>query len=1045
MSRCMAERGILLVQPEHVVSLKLKSVEEQIHKGKLATELFPKLHQTLYKQVTTALLLRSIPDAGLVGSMFRWLGQSPNHPRTKDTALAEYNAKHTEDDDEHSKDPGVALDSASKLASLQKWIHSHVRDLVDESDEIFHPRFQLMYTIGLEQHLDGYPDRWTIIQQVLGLAKNHAHTISRNHPDSVEYECDPPGSFPRVHIVQASNVGRRLISLIIEDVMAGRLPNFNFQHVSSALHDAIRSFMSDPVPDAARDVEEYAKSSGQNHLWTGLLLLRGLLASNMLLFALTTRRWRVDYGLASKLQVAVPYRAKDVPAPNTQFGHPDLTIILTCLSYYYTGLNKEQLRAAFKILLDHDDPSTEYALWVKEYDFETLPDFLRKLSEINLKSSEKWDNAIYPLFYRNKAAVDLYLSQVVFPKKAKEFPWKLSGSSWDLAERREKLITGFSGTNDIRWLLPMSITQHDLDHQRGTNARVLAYLLQPENDFYVVTRQNGKRQTTLEFLRLVTTQRPEIRVLLDVGAQILDLSNHEVAEVWLDIARAADGAIYFGWDGELVILTRNGIVQPMSSSPLSRQLDRCIVYLDHEHTRSTDFKFPIGSRAAVTLGPKVTKDTLVQGCMRMRKLGCGHSVMFFAPPEVDQSIRAVAAKKDLNAPVTAVDILCWAINETWTDIQQRAPYWAQQGMSHKSRYNAWSRFCNDELTPEQLSDACLQPELKSLAALYAPGSKNTQCDFSALDPEIRQRCKNLGVLSLPVAQMDEEQEREVHREREREREVELPPVAKPAEHFIHPDVVSFVKTGVIPKLHSGSAFVPVFASLEGSSAVTRDSDVWSPFILATADFCKTIEPESTLGTMDQYLRPVQWILSRNKDHDQLLVVLSPFEADRLIPDIRASEYVHLHVYAPRTSQRMKPSDDLTLYSIPSLPSDWTPPWDLIDQLNVFAGQSYLRDHTSYLRLCRFLGVPTSRTYTPNATAIRRNLFNIPGSFEEMEITFSGSPLPAVMALLAIRNRGRPFAHTHMGRILQGQPLKKEDFEPGPTSVGPAIKRPWADG
>ncbi|KAF8414570.1 hypothetical protein L210DRAFT_3658896 [Boletus edulis BED1] len=46
----------------------------------------------------------------------------------------------------------------------------------------------------------------------------------------------------------------------------------------------------------------------------------------------------------------------------------------------------------------------------------------------------------------------------------------------------------------------------------------------------------------------------------------------------------------------------------------------------------------------------------------------------------------------------------------------------------------------------------------------------------------------------------------------------------------------------------------------------------------------------------------------------------------------------------------------------------------------------------------------------------------------MAITFSGSPLPSVMALLAIRSRGRPFAHTHMGKILQGQSLSREDFE-----------------
>ena len=207
----------------------------------------------------------------------------------------------------------------------------------------------------------------------------------------------------------------------------------------------------------------------------------------------------------------------------------------------------------------------------------------------------------------------------------------------------------------------------------------------------------------------------------------------------------------------------------------------------------------------------------------MRKLGHGHSVMFFALPKVDRNIRAVAAKTDPNTQITAADILCWAIHETWTDIQQRAPYWAQQGMSHKSRYDSWSRFCSNDLTPEQLSDAWLQPDLKSLANLYAPcESKVTSSTLTVLDPVIQQHCKDLGVLSLPSAQMEEEQEREVNREWEREREVELPPWAQPAKHHLHEDVVAFVKTGIIPPSHPGSAFVPVFTTLEKSSAPVGD-------------------------------------------------------------------------------------------------------------------------------------------------------------------------------------------------------------------------------
>ena len=159
----------------------------------------------------------------------------------------------------------------------------------------------------------------------------------------------------------------------------------------------------------------------------------------------------------------------------------------------------------------------------------------------------------------------------------------------------------------------MSIAQRDLDHQKGTNAKVLAYLLRPENNSYIVTHESNELWTTPTFLRLLATQEPEIRVLLDVGSQILDLSNHEVAAAWLEIYHDTAGAIYFNEDDELMVLTRKGKTLPMLSSPLSERLDRCVVYLDHAHTRGTDIKFPTGSRAAVTLGPKVTKDALVQG------------------------------------------------------------------------------------------------------------------------------------------------------------------------------------------------------------------------------------------------------------------------------------------------------------------------------------------------------------------------------------------------------------------------------------------------
>ena len=96
----------------------------------------------------------------------------------------------------------------------------------------------------------------------------------------------------------------------------------------------------------------------------------------------------------------------------------------------------------FETLLNQDDPAAEYAVWVQDCGPRSLPSSLQNLREFNLGSSEQWDNHLFPIFAYNQAAINFYLSHFVFPKEAKEYPQKLVASSWDLAEKRELLITG---------------------------------------------------------------------------------------------------------------------------------------------------------------------------------------------------------------------------------------------------------------------------------------------------------------------------------------------------------------------------------------------------------------------------------------------------------------------------------------------------------------------------------------------------------------------------------------------------------------------------
>jgi hypothetical protein len=91
------------------------------------------------------------------------------------------------------------------------------------------------------------------------------------------------------------------------------------------------------------------------------------------------------------------------------------------------------------------------------------------------------------------------------------------------------------------------------------------------------------------------------------------LRNQEVAEKLLRFMGPDEAVIYFDDQDELIVQRHGGATELLLFSPFAKQMDKTFVYLDEVHTRGTDLKLPITSRAAVTLGPKLTKDKLVQG------------------------------------------------------------------------------------------------------------------------------------------------------------------------------------------------------------------------------------------------------------------------------------------------------------------------------------------------------------------------------------------------------------------------------------------------
>lgn len=505
-----------------------------------------------------------------------------------------------------------------ELTVLQSWLNDHTRNILDECDEVLHPRQQVIYTVGHQQDLDSGKHRWQVVQKLLSLLSNYISSSKARGTNLSGFLVEDPqnaAALPQIRI-QSDDCRQDLQRMIKKSFeenewsLPRTLGSFPIEFITSP----------NPSDQVMQDVEIYR--TGDAVIWQKMLILRGFIAFDILLHGLKEKRWRVQYGLDLKRsRLAIPYRARDVPSARSEFGHPDVTILLTCLSYYYGGLNDEMLQQSIKLLLKSPTPDLTYNEWLQPC-WNQVPEELRTIKGIDADDKHLVQHRLGPFLKYNKVVIDFYLDQSVFPAEAKEFRHKLCSSGWDTAAKKRHITTGFSGTTDGKFLFPTSINQVDRVSQLHTNARVLSHLLLKENK-KVVQYSNGAGSSGI--LDVVCSLPSSPTVILDVGAQILDCSNLDFAKSWLSRYEEdsfACAVVYFDEEDNLTVLSRDGSTLPLLGSPYADNLERCLVYLDDAHTRGTDLRLP-KSQAAVTLGPKVTKDKLVQGMGYISRISNG--------------------------------------------------------------------------------------------------------------------------------------------------------------------------------------------------------------------------------------------------------------------------------------------------------------------------------------------------------------------------------------------------------------------------------------
>ena len=399
--------------------------------------------------------------------------------------------------------------------------------------------------------------------------------------------------------------------------------------------------------------------------------------------------------------------------------------------------------------------------------------------------------------------------------------------------------------------------------------------------------------------------------------------------------------------------------------------------------------------------------------MRLRELAHGQSLVFFAPPEVHQSIIDVTGRPAKK--LTGYDVVAWSLEQSCLNIERSQPLRVIQGISHQRRQHMLDTFFgefpgHDDLARDvnwskEFIKEFREKEEHPLQNLYGPISVANDVFAGAPDNaivrELREMWRSVDSNFSAITSMHEEHEREVAPEIEKEVAVQRPQHVTPLDPIVDAHLRTFMFNRQ-PKetQHFENAFDSAFIH---SSAKERGAEpVWA-HIKVTNDFANTIE-HTISGVYNDYFRPVNWVLtSKFEAKPTFFLLISQHEVNKLLSAIRSpNSAVRLHQYEPRVTKSMRSVDGS---AVPMLDSNVQ--WrslnaNLRQELHLFAGQLYFNSYADYRAL--FEKLNTASYIAP-----------------EKLLSF-------IKAWLAIRQKGHNFLQSHMGQMVSGRVLQAEAFE-----------------
>lgn len=924
---------------------------------------------------------------------------------------------------------------AQKMMDIQAWLESSSRDVLDESDLTLSPKTHLIYPSGIPTMIDGHPQRWHVIEDMLYLVESNVPQLQAKFKDGVQVWRRHRG-FPVIHLLR-SEVEDHLNALLVDDVCHGRLSHVQFkaEHSLDAT-SPVKLLLSTTQPSASIWGDAIGSLNDETSGRKTLYLLHGLIPQRLLILCLK-KSWNVQYGLhPDRAPIAVPFEAKGIPSQTAEYGHPDTALVLTCLSFYHAGLNKSQLLQSLQLISNSEDPSSHYQRFASS---RHLPEHLEHWHQLEMED-EAQVTLLWQYLRFQKHVVNHFLNNFAFPQHAKQFGVKFQASAWDIPLLSESMIrqgmtTGFSGTNDNKNILPRTIRQDDLSTLIQTNAEVLVHLLEPRNQrCYQAIDPHGRHLNEIGILGLL--QNNGINILIDAGAQILEMENDQLAAAWLDVHHKAQGAVYFDKDSRIIVRARfQKSPVPLLASSFVDNLNECVVYIDEAHTRGTDLKLPIYAQGAVTLGIGSTKDQVTQAAMRLRQLATTQSIAFIAPPEVYTSalsLRSVHRPKiAASQPLKSTDIVHWLLEQSCEASDNMMSLHIAQGFDFCRRTDALLDFrksSQKKTKRDKLLQETQQPEGQTLEQLYGPRGKtlstalkafnsthlqNFVKDLHELEADLVKYKRRACSLAFDEVEQEREVEFEVHQLREKQNPTHLTALTFPGlenalVQFCEEPEVGLDSLDFIPALDLiGNTYLGLKHGIKGGSSK----------LFVSKEFSRIVQTWKADASR-QLMRPVEWILWRPDIETALIVI--PEEAELLLPILRRIQTptTFLLPYTSPFTRSLLEVGTLAYYPVPTPKKELVIPSWLSIEIGIMAGRLYLPyDQFAQLRSCLKVGKRAEPLVTmDNAHRTRKHIL------PNFSILSPQSLSKFLTEWILYRSRSSDITHTPMGYLIKNRGL-----------------------